>query len=1167
MRKAYSFFNVTIVSVLIITVFTFSPLQANFVSEKKAFYKSIYRTSEPSRRTPSVTQFSFTLNSASLTSAGIFAQDGTLIKTLWSGVQYNAGTYSQSWDGTDDEGRLVTGSDFNVRVLSSKVRYTWEGVIGNTSANFTGAAVHHAMRRMYGMTIWKNTAYYATYYNEVASSTFKFNIGDIQKKSTIFNRGISTYFTTTDGNNVYWAGDAKHNSLVYATTINNDGGVVFQNGADIKLGYKEKNINAIDTCDKSSGVVTGLSVQRKGKFLFVSHERLNEIHVLNKTTGALIQKLSFNAPRALAVDADDNIWLIFKKNNKTVVGKFAVSENGLLSSLNFTLQGISQPLAVAVSPDSKTVLVADGGESQQLKAFNNNSGAALWTYGKKGGYANDPTVSDDKFYFAYEKILPSTFIAFEQDGSFWIEDGGNDRVQHFSADRKLINRIMYRSISYSLFVDANNPSRVFSDYLEFRIDYSKRLAPDNGSWTLFRNWGYSIPKEWDDKYNRLRCVTTFSNGKTYALLHHISSGDSVRKWMLVELPSQGQLRFTGIELPNNNSQIYPDGSLRKVSKIVLGKQTVFTKRELTGFDNFNNPVWGKEKIIASSPAATRNDPLYWGDPNTLRSGEITSSNILVSFDGGVPPNGSSGWHLGGIKLCDSSWLWRTAFSTSKEYRGYFPEDGSYDIGNNVKHAGSVQLVADRNIFWGYHGEFWKNSQVNKWMHVYDDGLFVGNFGVTGVQVADEEAAAEMAGNSYAAAIVKNADGTLYLYHNDESYHSGVHRWKITGLNTIHEQTIPVTTPLMSHGLSAQYFSGSDLNNINTETIKLDFAINFNWSQQSLSKLHVSNADSFSVCWKGFVQPLHTQLYNFYLKAKGNVRLWVDGNLIIDNNNREENEYKSSSIYLNSNKRYPIRVEYYGSTQAPSVALLWSSVNKQKEIIPSAQLFAAVLPERSKVFNLLENLPHNNVLENNRYGWKRYPSNEDSTDRYKQFWRAGTNIKKYKKSETPDVFARFRQDNDVAFISRDLGLNNTATSWKLYGTINYEGNYFNNGSQISEKKSGGCFFEVLDDNGKVIARLSQQLSKTATAQLFANNKKIAENAEDVLKTITKKSQSFYISCNNGIVTFKYGPYAPVTGVFDRTADCTKPKTIRLYFWSNGGNYDRVIDIEDLYYQQG
>jgi hypothetical protein len=34
---------------------------------------------------------------------------------------------------------------------------------------------------------------------------------------------------------------------------------------------------------------------------------------------------------------------------------------------------------------------------------------------------------------------------------------------------------------------------------------------------------------------------------------------------------------------------------------------------------------------------------------------------------------------------------------------------------------------------GYHGEFWKHTQTNKWQHVYGDGLLVGVFGVTGIE--------------------------------------------------------------------------------------------------------------------------------------------------------------------------------------------------------------------------------------------------------------------------------------------------------------------------------------------------------------------------------------------------------------------------------------------------
>lgn len=49
------------------------------------------------------TSFSFTLDGSYSTSAGVF-KNGRLIRTLWSSVFYPAGTYSSTWDGTDDYG-------------------------------------------------------------------------------------------------------------------------------------------------------------------------------------------------------------------------------------------------------------------------------------------------------------------------------------------------------------------------------------------------------------------------------------------------------------------------------------------------------------------------------------------------------------------------------------------------------------------------------------------------------------------------------------------------------------------------------------------------------------------------------------------------------------------------------------------------------------------------------------------------------------------------------------------------------------------------------------------------------------------------------------------------------------------------------------------------------
>src|SRR5437868_414995 len=51
--------------------------------------------------------FSFHLDHAATTSAGVFKKDSTLLRTLWSNVRYGAGTHTASWDRKDDAGHLV----------------------------------------------------------------------------------------------------------------------------------------------------------------------------------------------------------------------------------------------------------------------------------------------------------------------------------------------------------------------------------------------------------------------------------------------------------------------------------------------------------------------------------------------------------------------------------------------------------------------------------------------------------------------------------------------------------------------------------------------------------------------------------------------------------------------------------------------------------------------------------------------------------------------------------------------------------------------------------------------------------------------------------------------------------------------------------------------------
>jgi hypothetical protein len=455
----------------------------------------------------------------------------------------------------------------------------------------------------------------------------------------------------------------------------------------------------------------------------------------------------------------------------------AVAEDGSLHP-GVTLAGLHRPCALAAGA---LVLVADGGPSQQVKAFT-PAGVPVWTLGQPGGYARDPEVRDDRFDFVSESegIFGGSFLALEADGSFWVGDTGCYRMLRFSAARAVIDRISYVPMFYSAAADPVTPTRVFANFLEFAVDYDLPLGPRNGSWRLVRNWRPGAPSGFGTAYSLMKYATTLRNGRAYACL-----GSRV-----FELPAHGALRDTGIDLPGGGS-LYADGSVRAVS--LSGDVETWTEYALGDFDPDGNPRWGPPRVLARVRLDPR-DPHDVGDSNVLRAGALTSGNVLVSYDFSVPQADGpihAGWHLGGVRVGGDRWLWRASPSTPRNYGGVWPEDGTFNIRNGVGNAGGAVLTTGSHIFYGYRGEGWKGQQTNKYRHYLEDGLFAGEFGITYENTHRVEAAAQMAGNAFSVWLVELPDGRVYLYHNDESYHGGLHRWRIDGLKSVAEQRIDV----------------------------------------------------------------------------------------------------------------------------------------------------------------------------------------------------------------------------------------------------------------------------------------------------------------------------------------------------------------------------------------
>ncbi len=136
------------------------------------------------------------------------------------------------------------------------------------------------------------------------------------------------------------------------------------------------------------------------------------------------------------------------------------------------------------------------------------------------------------------------------------------------------------------------------------------------------------------------------------------------------------------------------------------------------------------------------------------------------------------------------------------------------------------------------------------------------------------------------------------------------------------------------GLRADYFGDSELTNL--ALTRTDPAVNFAWGTGSPSAAVA--ADNFSVRWSGQVEPRFTETYTFFTNSDDGVRLWVDGQKLIDNWTAHAATENSGSITLVRGRHYDIVLEYFEGSGLATAMLSWSSASQPQEIIPTAQLF-------------------------------------------------------------------------------------------------------------------------------------------------------------------------------------------------------------------------------------
>jgi hypothetical protein len=130
------------------------------------------------------------------------------------------------------------------------------------------------------------------------------------------------------------------------------------------------------------------------------------------------------------------------------------------------------------------------------------------------------------------------------------------------------------------------------------------------------------------------------------------------------------------------------------------------------------------------------------------------------------------------------------------------------------------------------------------------------------------------------------------------------------------------------GLKVDYFARTDL----TQPVftRTDPAIDFNWGQGSPSR--AVPTDSFSARWSGQLQAKFSETYTFHLVSDDGVRLWVNGQLLIDHWKPHAQTEDQAQITLVANQRYDFQLEYYEYTGDAIARLFWSSPSQAKQIV-------------------------------------------------------------------------------------------------------------------------------------------------------------------------------------------------------------------------------------------
>jgi glucose/arabinose dehydrogenase len=177
-------------------------------------------------------------------------------------------------------------------------------------------------------------------------------------------------------------------------------------------------------------------------------------------------------------------------------------------------------------------------------------------------------------------------------------------------------------------------------------------------------------------------------------------------------------------------------------------------------------------------------------------------------------------------------------------------------------------------------------------------------------------------------------GTTYSLVSWSDNGAASHSISTPAVNTTYTATYRAVSVGLGTGLTGAYFDTATFSGaIITRT---DPTVDFTWGLGA--PVSPIGPDTFSVRWIGQVEAQFSGTYTFYTQSDDGVRLWVNGQQLVNNWTAHRLTENSGTIVLTAGQRYTIRMEFFENTGAATARLSWSSASTPKAVVPRTRLF-------------------------------------------------------------------------------------------------------------------------------------------------------------------------------------------------------------------------------------